>query len=75
MDHDIRAARLTALERYLQNEVAGRPHEEGADSKIYSMFLTWYTEPYMADSRIRTVALAKRMLHELNMETNSEVHG
>jgi hypothetical protein len=74
MDHDIRAARIATLERYLQNELENGKGNNADDSKIYSLFLTWYTEPYMGDSRIRTVALAKRMLAELRME-DPEVHG
>jgi DNA-binding TFAR19-related protein (PDSD5 family) len=68
MDNDIRKARIETLERYLAREDRGEPQTEGADSKIYSLFLAWYTEPYMQDSRIKTVALAKRMLAELTDE-------
>jgi len=75
MDHAIRQSRINTLERYLQDEYV-RAHEKGDDSKIHSLFLNWYAEPFMDGSRTRTLAVAKRMLAELKKEmTNPEVHG
>jgi hypothetical protein len=65
MDHDIRKARIATLERYIDDNGTDKG---GADAKIYSMFLTWYAEPYMKGSRTKTIALAKRMLAELKKE-------
>ena len=72
MDHDIRKARIEALELYLRKENANYDrHEAGADAKMHSLFLNWYAEPYMQNSRTKTVALAKRMLAELKGEVES----
>ena len=71
MDHDIRKARIEALELYLRHENANyQRHQPGADTKLHSLFLSWYAEPYMKGSRTKTVALAKRMLAELKDEQN-----
>ena len=76
MDHDIRRTRIATLERYLQGENwHDRKHEKGDDSKIHSLFLSWYAEPFIRSSRTRTVAVAKRMLAELKKEQDREVHG
>ena len=66
MDHDIRIARIETLESYLRDENKNyERHDKGDDSKIHSLFLNWYTEPYMQGSRTKTVAMARRMLAEL----------
>ena len=71
MDQDIRQARIEALELYLRKENANyQRHQPGADTKLHSLFLNWYAEPYMQGSRTKTVALAKRMLAELKDQQN-----